>query len=54
MVVSSGIRQGCTASTTLYKLETFEIIKRVEELDRGFKNEFFKISSLFFADNGML
>lgn len=50
--MASGIHQGCTASTTLFKLVTFKIIK--EELNKGFKNEF-KISSLFFyADDGML
>ena len=51
---TSGIRQGCTASTTLFKLITFKIIQELEKLDCGYKDEAFRISSLFFADDGML
>ena len=54
MEVWNGIRQGCTASTTIFKLITFEIIKRLEHLHKGFQDEFIKISSIFYADDGML
>lgn len=52
--VTSGIRQGCTGSTTLFKLVTYKIMKKLEELNLGYKDETFKITSLFFADDGML
>ena len=54
MNVSSGIRQGCTASTTLFKLETYHIIELLEEEGRGFVDEMIKISVLFFADDGLI
>ena len=37
MNVSSGIRQGCTASTTLFKLLTYKIIERLKDVG-GYKN----------------
>ena len=52
--VTSGIRQGCTGSTTLFKLATFKVIQRLEELDKGYQDEIFKITSLFYADDGMI
>lgn len=52
--VTSGIRQGCTVSTTLFKLVTFRIIEELERLGKGFKDDMFRIDSLFFADDGML
>ena len=52
--ITSGIRQGCTISTTLFKLVTFRIIEELERLGKGFKDEKFRIDSLFFADDGML
>ena len=54
MEVTNGIRQCCTASKVLFKLITFEIIKRLQELDKGYKDDTFKIPCLFFADDGML
>jgi len=54
MDVTSGIRQGCLGSTTLFKLIMYKIIQKLEELDKGYKDEIFKITSLFFADDGML
>ena len=56
MDVSSGrpIRQGCTASTTLFKLVTYQIIELLEEDRKGFTNQFFKISVMFFADDGLV
>ena len=52
--ITSGIRQGCTGSTTLFKLLTYIITSKIEEKGKGFMNEMFKISALFYADDGML
>ena len=52
--MNSGIRQGCTGSTTLFKIVTFKIMQKFEELNRGFKDENFNLTSLFYADDGML
>ena len=52
--VPSGIRQGCTVSTALFKLVTYKIMKKLEELNKGFEDEVFKVTSLFFAGDGML
>ena len=54
MKVSSGIRQGCTASTTLFKLVTYKIIEMLEEKGKGFADEALKLSALFFADDGLV
>ena len=35
--VTSGTRQGCTISTTLFKLITFRIIEELERLGKGSK-----------------
>lgn len=53
MRVSGGIKQGGTASTTLFKIITYTIIDKLEK-EGGFKDEFFKSSALFFADDGLL
>lgn len=52
--ISRGIRQGCTGSTTLFKPITFKIMQELEKLDQGYKDEHFNITSLYFADNGMV
>ena len=52
--VTSGIRQGCTVSTALFKLVTYKIMKKLEELNKGFEDDIFQITSLFFPDDGML
>ncbi len=52
--VSSGIRQGCTGSTTLFKLVTFKIMQKLENLNKGYRDENFNVTSLFFGDDGML
>ena len=54
MNVSSGIRQGCTASTTLFKLVTYRIIELLEKEERGYVDKILKISALFFADDGLI
>lgn len=51
--ITSGIRQGCTASTTLFKLITYDIIKKLEE-SKGYYDRAVKLSALFFADDGLL
>ena len=53
MEVINWIRQSYTVSTVLFKLITFEIIKRLQELDKGYKDDTFKIPYLFFADDGI-
>ena len=52
--ISSGIRQGCTVSTELFKLVTYEIIKKLEEEGEEFCVEGINLSSLFFADDNIL
>ena len=51
--ISSGIRQGCTGSTTLFKLITYEIIKELEKNGEGLEMEDTQINSLFFADDSL-
>ena len=45
--ITSGIRQGCTASTTLFKLITYELIERLNQTGKGFQDENFKINTIF-------
>ena len=52
--VTSGIRQGCTGSPTLFKLITYIIIKELETKGQGFENEWLKIGALFYADDGLI
>ena len=52
--ITSGIRQGCTGSTALFKLVTYIIIKELKETGYGFKNKHCRIPVLFFADDGLL
>ena len=54
MEITSGIRQGCTGSTVLFKLITYLIMEKLEEHNFGFINEKLKIGILFFADDGLL
>ena len=54
MEVTSGIRQGCTGSTLLFKLITYIIMEKLEKEGKGYKNELFILSSLFFADDGLI
>ena len=51
--ITSGIRQGCTGSTTLFKLITYKIIERMEK-EQGFMDENFKLAALYFADDGLI
>ena len=52
--VTSGIRQGCTGSTTLSRLITYIIIKEINEGGRGFGNDLIKLGALFFADDALV
>jgi len=52
--ITSGIRQGCTGSALLFKLVTYEIMQELDEKTVGFCNEKFKLTSLFYADDGLL
>ena len=49
--VTSGIRQGCTSSTVLFKLITYKIIEEMRKTE-GIKILGPKITCLFYADEG--
>ncbi|CAL4219705.1 unnamed protein product [Meganyctiphanes norvegica] len=52
--ITSGIRQGCTVSTELFKLVTYEIIRKLEEQGNNLIIEGANFSSLFFADDSLM
>jgi len=52
--ITCGIRQGCTASAFLFKLITYEIMEELDRKSDGFQNDTFKLTSLFFADDGLI
>ena len=54
MKVTAGIKQGCTASTVLFKIITFEIMRRLDEEGESFEIDKIKINSIFFADDSIL
>ena len=54
MRVSAGIRQGCTASTVLFKLVTFEIIRELGVRGIKFEMEGLDLTTSFFADDSVL
>ena len=49
--VTSGIRQGCTASTVLFKLITYKIIEKKMRKTEGIKILGPKITCHFYADD---
>ena len=51
--ITSGIKQGCTESTTIFKLITYKIIFKIEREGKGFEN-LIKLRALFFADDGLV
>ena len=51
--VTSGIRQGCTASTVLFKLITYKIIEEMRKTE-GIQILGPKITCLFYADDGLI
>ena len=54
MEITSGIKQGCTGSTTLFKLVTYQIIQSIQEGGKGFKNETINVGILFYADDALV
>ena len=52
--ISSGIRQGCTLSSTIFKMITYRIMEEIERLCKGVIMEDKKINSLFYADDGLI
>ena len=52
--VTSGIRQGCTASTVLFKLITYVIIEKLHREGAVFRMEGIDLNLLWFADDGTL
>ena len=52
--VTSGIRQGCNGSTILFLLVTYIIIEKLQTEGLRYKDEFFKIAALFFADDDLV
>ena len=52
--VSSGIRQGCTSSTFFFKIITFVIMERLEEIGIPFEVDGIKINSLWYCDDSNL
>lgn len=51
--VNSGIKQGCTASTTFFKLITYEIMDSIESEGDKYEVEVLDISSVFFTDDSL-
>ena len=52
--VTSGIKQGCTGSTSYFKIVTYHIMKSVFATGKGFQNEKVYVPLLFFADDGLI
>ena len=52
--VESGIRQGCTASTLLFKLITYKMIEALRRRIEGVRIGQTRISSLFYVDDGLI
>ena len=51
---TSGIRQGCTLSATIFKLITYNIINELDKQIKGYSTDKVTIKSLFFADDGLI
>ena len=52
--ITSGIRQGCNMSALLFILVTYKIIEDIDKFNKGYNDEEFKISSLFYMDDGII
>ena len=52
--VTSGIRQGCNGSPLLFILVTYQIIERLKNLNKGFKQGDVQIPALFYVDDGLI
>ena len=54
MKITSGIKQGCPLSTTLFKIITYIILNELEEKGIGFEMDDIILLALFFADDSLL
>ena len=52
--INSGIRQGCTDSTAIFKLLPYYITNKLESECEGYQDDVLKIVALFFAHDGLL
>ena len=52
--ITSGIRQGCNGSSSLFLLVTYLIIEKMYTCLSGINTNICKIVALFFADDGMI
>lgn len=52
--ITSGIRQGCNGSTTLFLLVTYHIIKQIQLKLHGFQTDSQRIHCLFYVDDGLI
>ena len=51
--INVGIKQGCTASTTFFKLITYVIMNSIENKGIEYEVEGIKLSTMFFADDSL-
>ena len=52
--ISSGIKQGCTTSTALFKLVTYMIMSALEEKGEQHQVDNLRLSSIFYCDDSIL
>ena len=52
--ITGGIRQGCTISSTLFKLVTYEIMNRLEQEGAKYEVDNINLNSIFYADDSIL
>ena len=52
--LNAGIRQGCPASALLFKIVTYEIMKRLEEVGVKFETTRYSLNSIFYADDSIV
>ena len=52
--ITTGIRQGCTGSTILFKMVTYMIMAEVDKRGKGYHDEHISLKSLFFADDALM
>lgn len=53
MEITNGIKQGCTRSTTLFKLITYMILEKLQRNGGGYSDSQVRLNTLFFADDGL-
>ena len=52
--ITTGIRQGCTGSTILFKMVTYMIMAEVDKIGKGYNDEHISLKSLFFAVDALM